>query len=407
MKQNLNIEAEGSELILKNKAGDHVIIPKKYRREVQDMLKENCHNCIDALVETLPVMADYAEDGSLLPDWEKVKSTLNPKNWGVSDYTDKGDFNTAYSSARQAAETEFMWNGKRYSTDIPQSNKLNKYIANHIYPYGNWSTSESDFKIDYDELMNLKYYDNGVYTTNKKLHIDDIKKITRNEKGKSIYDLYTSKGRSSGPGQPKDLNASYDALSIFNNQPQKYNSFKISKYKPSNSKDINAKYYSFNDKYEKQIEDDLLKYDNREFIDSKENKKQVTGSIIAGASLRNYQYSKGKDDRGDYIAYYDINNYGNILDIIPNANPFEIYGRIYYKDYKTGRKRMYYSDKELRELNTDKNNFDTLALQRELANRGYKLPKSTKKDGTFDGIYGSETRQALIEKKKKNKQLNK
>ena len=68
---------------------------------------------------------------------------------------------------------------------------------------------------------------------------------------------------------------------------------------------------------------------------------------------------------------------------------------------------MYYSDKELRELNTDKNNFDTLALQRELANRGYKLPKSTKKDGTFDGIYGPETRQALTDWQEKNKQLNK
>ena len=67
MKQNLKIEAEGSELILKNKAGDYVIIPKKYRKEVQDMIKDNCHNCIDALVETLPIMEDYAEDGSLLP----------------------------------------------------------------------------------------------------------------------------------------------------------------------------------------------------------------------------------------------------------------------------------------------------------------------------------------------------
>lgn len=67
MKQNLNIEAEGSELILKNKAGDHVIIPKKYRREVQDMLKEGCHNCIDSLIETLPVMADYAQNGSIYP----------------------------------------------------------------------------------------------------------------------------------------------------------------------------------------------------------------------------------------------------------------------------------------------------------------------------------------------------
>mgnify|MGYP003756043747 CR=1 FL=1 len=407
MDKGMKVEVEDRELFLVNEAGDKVIIPKDKAVWVKEKLKEGCHGCIDKLVETLPVMEDYADDGSLFPDWNKVKNkvkaTLNPKNWGVPDYSDKGDFSTAYAAARKAGEKEFMWNDKRFSTDIPQSNKLNKYISDNIYPYGNFTTSESDFKIDYDELMKLKYYDNGTYVTDKKLHRDDIKKITRNEKGESIYDLYTSKGKSHAPGHPKDLNASYDALAIFNNQPQKYNSFIESKYKPSNSKNPNTKYYSFNDKYEKQIEDDLFLYDNRDFINSKENKRQVKGSIIAGASLRDYKYSKGKDDRGNYISYYDINDYGNILDIIPNTNPFEIYGRIYYKDYNGQKKRMYYSDKELSELDVNKKNFDTLALQRELRNRGYELPKSTKKDGSLDGIWGDETKNALLDWQNKNK----
>ncbi len=63
MKQNINIEAEGGELIIRNSNSDYVIIPKKYRLEVQDMIKENCHGCIDKIVETLPVMEDYAKDG--------------------------------------------------------------------------------------------------------------------------------------------------------------------------------------------------------------------------------------------------------------------------------------------------------------------------------------------------------
>jgi hypothetical protein len=54
-KKTIKIEAEGNEIILKNKAGDYVIIPKKHRVEVQGMLDDNCHTCIDALVETLPV----------------------------------------------------------------------------------------------------------------------------------------------------------------------------------------------------------------------------------------------------------------------------------------------------------------------------------------------------------------
>ena len=67
MKQNINIEAEGSELILRNKVGDYVIIPKKHRTEVLSMIDENQHERIDALVGTLPVMEDYADDGSLIP----------------------------------------------------------------------------------------------------------------------------------------------------------------------------------------------------------------------------------------------------------------------------------------------------------------------------------------------------
>jgi hypothetical protein len=71
MKKGADIEAEGGELILKNAAGDHVIIPKKYRLEVQDMIKEKCYTCIDAMVERLPIMTDYAENGLLQPSFTK------------------------------------------------------------------------------------------------------------------------------------------------------------------------------------------------------------------------------------------------------------------------------------------------------------------------------------------------
>lgn len=78
MKYNIDVNVEGSELILKNKAGDYVIIPKKYRREVQDMIKENCHGCIDKLVETLPIMEDYAPDGSVIPNDKKNNFEYKP-----------------------------------------------------------------------------------------------------------------------------------------------------------------------------------------------------------------------------------------------------------------------------------------------------------------------------------------
>ena len=64
-----------------------------------------------------------------------------------------------------------------------------------------------------------------------------------------------------------------------------------------------------------------------------------------------------------------------------------------------------YTDEELSKLNPDKKNFDTLALQRELTNRGYSLPKSAKSDGTLDGILGEETKQALLDYQSKNKKM--
>ena len=65
--------------------------------------------------------------------------------------------------------------------------------------------------------------------------------------------------------------------------------------------------------------------------------------------------------------------------------------------------KQYYSDKELFELDVNKKNFNTLALQRELSNRGYKLLKSTKENGTLDGILGDETKNALLDYQSKNK----
>lgn len=48
---------------------------------------------------------------------EKTQALLNPNNWGVNDYSDKGTFSKAYESAKKKGEEEFMFNGKRYTTD--------------------------------------------------------------------------------------------------------------------------------------------------------------------------------------------------------------------------------------------------------------------------------------------------
>jgi len=73
MYKNINVEAEHNELILENSNGDKVIIPANKRNWVKQKLSEGCHNCIDSLVETLPVASQYAQDGSVYPPNKKVK----------------------------------------------------------------------------------------------------------------------------------------------------------------------------------------------------------------------------------------------------------------------------------------------------------------------------------------------
>jgi len=160
MKQNINIEAEGNELVLKNKAGDYVIIPKKYRTEVQDMIKDGCHSCIDTLVETLPVMEDYAGDGSLLPDWDKVKVNHNNqiKEYDISSPEYKDLYNSgklmSYDKNRDiyiapplkeatvAAEAPQWLKYKReYEKNNPKSDYINQYLDPFARSLGNTETN--------------------------------------------------------------------------------------------------------------------------------------------------------------------------------------------------------------------------------------------------------------------------
>ncbi len=324
---------------------------------------------------------------------------INPMNWGVSDRDDDGTKSQAFRAAKNAGEDEFMWHGTRYTTTM-------KNLP------GERIKERDDFK------GNM---------------------FSKAASGGKRADHYGD-------------NAMGDAYRYYGGLPLKSNELGISKYIPTTSKDPNARYVSINNE---QFLSDMLKYADIAFNDQKREKhnrdvydriskvrkipvedynkvvpfKKVynkkgelipntytfptgsgtTGDKNSSRALGNMFISKGKDDRGDYYSYYDVFNKdtGKVEKEIGEdwfTKPYEIYDRVYIKDYGDGKKKtMYYSDKELSELDIDKKNFDTLALQRELVNRGYKLPKSTKSDGTFDGTWGDETKQALLDYQTKNK----
>ena len=89
--QGKRVEVEKNELRIENDFGDVAVIPSKYRIEVQDAIKSNCHSCIDGIVESLPKMKDYAGDGTVFPffgRYKRFKNSLpdNLKNTPEDEY---------------------------------------------------------------------------------------------------------------------------------------------------------------------------------------------------------------------------------------------------------------------------------------------------------------------------------
>jgi hypothetical protein len=72
------VEAEGGELVIQNDAGDTAIIPKNKRQQALKMLEDGNHSGIDELVSNLPYKEDYAQDGTLIPDFDTGKPPLEP-----------------------------------------------------------------------------------------------------------------------------------------------------------------------------------------------------------------------------------------------------------------------------------------------------------------------------------------
>jgi hypothetical protein len=109
------VKAESNELVLKNAKGDHVIIPAKNRTWVQKKLQEGCHDCIDKLVESLPIASEYAAEGTLIPTGPPVTPPVMAK----PTYADSL---ALYENA--LALREFYNKNKQYAQDLSRSQPI-------------------------------------------------------------------------------------------------------------------------------------------------------------------------------------------------------------------------------------------------------------------------------------------
>ena len=182
------VEVEGGEIALKNSFGDIVIIPKKNRLEVERMIKDKCWNCIDAFVDTLPVIEDYAQDGSLIPkDDDKYKISYQP-------FTTQQDNTqtTAINQIIQIKERQFKEDKeketykKNYDAHEIESKKSTVNIDN-VDMIGLKNLSKKDIKVIQKKLVDKKYLQSENTTLDIK-NKDEVIKIQQLLKSKG-YDL--------------------------------------------------------------------------------------------------------------------------------------------------------------------------------------------------------------------------
>jgi hypothetical protein len=99
------IEAEGGEILLKNSHGDIVIIPKKDKNKIESLVNDGCGECIDSYVNTLPIMKNYAKDGSVIPKGSKIKYQDSKGNTSYIDINSP-EYEEMYSNGQIATYDE-------------------------------------------------------------------------------------------------------------------------------------------------------------------------------------------------------------------------------------------------------------------------------------------------------------
>ena len=326
----------------------------------------------------------------------KFYETLNYKNWGLKDYSDYTTRGSAFRNARTNGEKEFIYKGVRYPTtyagtpeqqlretgltneQIQDRSEVNKKAGKNLLPLGydigKYLTATNSDEKNSDRKTVDNFLNNRM-TDEDKIYINDAAK----QWGISLDEL------------KKRFEQRMDAYNLYLGIPQKYKTLEVSDQIPSRSKEKNKTYYKFNDEAKSKLSKSVLDWAN-----SNSNKKDVLVDWSEKV-MGNYTVSRGKDERGEYIAYiddWDLDPIGSKLSPADFGKPFEMYDRIYTRKQGDKYVKMNYTDDELSKLNPNSKNFYTKSLQEELSNRGYDMWSSRNKTG-FDGIYGNDTKSAL------------
>jgi len=135
-----------------------------------------------------------------------------------------------------------------------------------------------------------------------------------------------------------------DLVRYYGGKPLQGDYLKYSKYKPTKAKNANAEYIAIDDS---KFKNEIINRYNTNINDTLPG-----GTLRVGDkylynnplnALGHFNISKGKDDSGEYLSYYDVYNYArndnpdvNKTEWMGAAKPYEIYDRVYVDKDSTG-----------------------------------------------------------------------
>ena len=163
----------------------------------------------------------------------------------------------------------------------------------------------------------------------------DLENYTRYVSGESRYDM----------DKPNTSLTDEEAWMKYNNIPHKNKNIIPSKFKPSQSTDNSIIYNKFNNETDSLIFNDIeQKLKNKPYGNIQVGEMEMYNgpSTKTGynmySPLGNFTIGKGKDEKGEYVSYYDKYDFDSapkfIQDRLP-GNEFEYYNRRYLKSEPT------------------------------------------------------------------------
>lgn len=352
--------------------------------------------------ESLPIALSRRYADKLLNVPEK-----NRNRAGISIYDNNETFKDAWEDARKKGQAIFWWKNpktgeyekKSTKSELSEENQLDKYgITDSQIKWNHNNRIKRHFGIDMaNNFYPFNYGDHpiskvwkGIVLGQKVLNADYPFNTMSNEQ----VQYYIDKDEKETP----IMRRRQDAIRMYVGSPQKNDTFSISQYKDPKyeSTASGQTYYSIN-LTPKEKTDYVNKFYNSFEVDPTTGKSvkknyKLNEEIPLEDELGimgNYRSIKNKDDKGEYIDYYDRwdldpLDFEKKLGVIPPqpGNPYNIYDRIYVKDYGTDGnhwyKPVFYNDDELKNLDINKAKQEELVA--ELENRGYKIkdPNDTK-----------------------------